>query len=118
MKKPVVIALITLVVIGIGVFAITQSPKWSLLEYEAVVQDQVTSPDGEKRLIVERTTNRYGDPLNSLSIGAETKLLDHEGKQIGLEAFASGSKVRVTLEDSFVEESPFYYPSVHEVQLL
>ena len=50
--------------------------------------------------------------------GAETKLLDHEGKQIGLEAFASGSKVRVTLEDSFVEESPFYYPSVHEVQLL
>jgi len=37
-KKAAVIALIALVVVGIGVFAITQSSKWSLLEYEAVVQ--------------------------------------------------------------------------------
>ena len=42
--------------------------KWSKLSFEAIVQEVVTQPDGETRLIVERTTEVYGNPLNSLSI--------------------------------------------------
>ena len=41
----------------------------------AVVKETVTQPDGEICLIVERTTEIYGDPINSLGIGKDTKLL-------------------------------------------
>ena len=45
-------------------------------------KETVTQPDGETRLIVERTTEIYGNPVNSLGINQDTKLLDSAGKNI------------------------------------
>ena len=86
--------------------------------YEAVVQETVTMSDGEIRLIVERTTEIYGNPLNSLHIGEETELLDIDGNKISVEDLQPGIKVKVTLKDSFTEETPFYYPIVYEIKTI
>ena len=81
-KKPIIFA--ALVVAAIVVIAvILQSSNWSNLSYEAVVQETVTMSNGEIRLIVERTTEIYGNPLNSLHISEDTKLLDMDGTLIG-----------------------------------
>ena len=93
-------------------------PKWSEKSFEAVVQETVTMQDGEIRLIVERTTEIYGNPLNSLHIGEETKLLDMDGNKISIEDLQPGIKVKVTLKDAFTEEIPFYYPTVYEVKII
>ena len=74
--------------------------------------------DGEIRLIVERTTEIYGNPLNSLHIGEETELLDIDGNKISVEDLQPGIKVKVTLKDSFTEETPFYYPIVYEIKTI
>ena len=83
-KKPIIFA--ALVVAAIVVIAvISQSSNWSNLSYEAVVQETVTMSDGEIRLIVERTTEICGNPLNSLHISEDTKLLDMDGSTISVE---------------------------------
>ena len=107
----VVIAAIIIAVIAL----ISTAPNWSNLTYEAVEQETVIMPDGENRLIVERTTEIYGSTLNSLGIGAQTKLLDSDGNEISLENLQPGTKVEVTLKDAFTEEIPFYYPTVYEI---
>lgn len=61
-KKTVIFGgmILIIAVCAIGLF--TQSPKWSQRSFEAVVKETVTQPDGETRLIVERTTEIYGKP--------------------------------------------------------
>ena len=114
-----------LIFVGIGILLVAAIvalfagiPKWSEKSFEAVVQETVTTQDGEIRLIVERTTEIYGNPLNSLHIGEETKLLDTDGKTISVEDLQPGIKVKVTLKDAFTEETPFYYPTVYEIEVL
>ncbi len=114
-----------IIFVGIGILLVaavivlfTSVPKWSEKSFEAVVQETVTTPDGEIRLIVERTTEIYGNPLNSLHIGEETKLLDIDGKALSIEDLQPGMKVKVTLKDSFTEETPIYYPIVYEIKAL
>lgn len=119
MKKKMLIIMAAIVAVIIGAVAVvTQSSNWSNLSYEAVVQETVTMPDGEIRLIVERTTEIYANPLNSLHIGEETKLLDTDGKTISVEDLQQGIKVKVTLKDAFTEETPFYYPTVYEIKII
>lgn len=118
-RKRLLIAASVLLVIAITVVVvITQSPKWSRLSYEAVVQETVTRPDGEVCLIVQRTTEIYANPLNSLSISSDTVLCDANDAEIHLEDFQPGNTVKVTLKDSFIEETPFYYPTVYEIRAI
>lgn len=93
-------------------------PKWSQQTFEAVVQETTTRPDGEVCLIVQRTTEIYSDPVNSLHISEDTSLLDAAGNKIALADLAPGATVKVTLENSFVEETPFYYPTVYEIRII
>lgn len=81
-KKIVIFGGIILIVAVCAIGLFTQSPKWSHRSFEAVVKETVTQPDGETRLIVERTTEIYGNPVNSLGINQDTKLLDSAGKNI------------------------------------
>lgn len=119
MKKNKIIFMgIGILLVATVIFLFTSVPKWSEKGFEAVVQETVTTPDGEIRLIVERTTEIYGNPLNSLHIGEETKLLDIDGKALSIEDLQPGMKVKVTLKDSFTEETPIYYPIVYEIKAL
>lgn len=116
-KKIMIIGVITALIIAIvGITAVSQSSKMSEKSFDAVVQEIVTQPDGEVRLIVERTTEIYGDPVNSLGISKDTKLLDADGNEISVDDFKQGSKVTVKLKDAFIEETPFYYPDVYEIK--
>lgn len=119
MKKKLMITgvCVLLIVVAIAVLFST-SPKWSEKTFEAVVGETVTMPDGEKRLIVERTTEIYASPLNSLCISEETKLVGADGKTISAQELQPGSTVKVSLKDSFVEETPFYYPDVYEIRVI
>lgn len=117
-KKPMIILATIATVIIVTVVVISQSPKWSSLSYEAVVQETITMSDGEIRLIVERTSEIYGNPINSLHISEDTKLLDMDGSTISVEDLKPGYKVKVTLKDSFTEETPYYYPIVYEIVLI
>lgn len=118
-KKFMIIGVVTVFIIAIvGITAVSQSPKMSEKSFDAVVQEAVTQPDGEVRLIVERTTEIYGDPTNSLGISKDTKLLDAGGKEISVDDFKQGSKVTVKLKDAFIEETPFYYPTVYEITII
>ncbi len=117
-KKPVIIIAAIIAVIIVAVAVVAQSSNWSKLSYEAVVQEAVTMPDGEIRLIVERTTEIHANPLNSLHIGEETKLIDTDGKTISVADLRLGIKVKVTLKDAFTEETPFYYPTVYEIKVI
>lgn len=111
--------MVLVVLLVVAVIALLANiPKWSEKSFEAVVQETVTMQDGEIRLIVERTTEIYGNPLNSLHIGEETKLLDMDGNKISIEDLQPGIKVKVTLKDAFTEEIPFYYPTVYEVKII
>jgi len=117
-KKLIIIGGIVLVVIAAVIGMIIGSPNWSQRSFEAIVKETVTQTDGEVRLIVERTTEIYGDPLNSLGISTDTKLLDTDGKDISVNDIQPGSSVKVTLKDAFTEETPFYYPVVYEIRLI
>lgn len=118
-KKIMIIGVIAVLIIAIvSVTAISQSSKMSEKSFDAVVQEVVTQPDGEVRLIVERTTEIYGDPVNSLGISKDTELLDTDGNEISVKDFQQGSKVTVKLKDAFIEETPFYYPAVYEIKLI
>ena len=104
-KKKIIFVGIGVLLLVAVVALLTSIPKWSEKSFE-----------GEIRLIVERTTEIYGSPLNSLHIGEETKLLDTDGKTISVEELQPGAKVKVSLKDAFTEEIPFYYPMVYEVK--
>lgn len=118
-KKIMIIGVIAVLIIAIvGITAVSQSSKMSERSFDAVVQEIVTQPDGEVRLIVERTTEIYGDPVNSLGISEDTKLLDANGNEISINDFQQGSKITVNLKDAFIEETPFYYPTVYEIKLI
>ena len=116
-KKYIIIGVIVLVIIAVVVM-ITQSSNWSKISFEAVVQETVVQSDGETRLIVERTTEIYGNPLNSLGISDQTELLNADREEISINDFQQGDIVSVTLKDAFTEEIPFYYPIVYEIRLI
>lgn len=118
-KKFMIIGAIAVLIIAIvGITAVSQSTKMSEKSFDAVVQEIVTQSDGEIRIIVERTTEIYSDPVNSLGISKDTKLLDSDGNEISVNDFKPGSKVTVKLKDAFIEETPFYYPTVYEIKLI
>lgn len=117
-KRFMIIGVIAVLLIAVGIIAVSQSSKMSEKSFDAVVQEVVTMPDGEVRLIVERTTEIYGDPINSLGISEETKLLDSDGNEISVNDFKQGSSVTVKLKDAFTEETLFYYPTVYEIKLI
>lgn len=114
-KRLIVIVVVVLIAIGAAVM-ITQSSKWSMVSFEAIVQETVTRSDGEVRLIVERTTEIYDNPLNALCISENTELVGSDGNEISFKDFQPGDSVRVTLKNAFVEETPFYYPIVYEIK--
>lgn len=114
----IIIGAVLFIAIIVVVITISQAPKWSELSFEAVVQETVNQPDGETRLIVERTTEIYGSPLNSLSISDNTELIDEEDNEISITNFNQGDTVIVVLKDAFNEESIFYYPTVYKVRLI
>lgn len=118
-KKFMIIGVIAVLIIAIvGIVAVSQSTKMSEKSFDAVVQEVVTQPDGEVRLIVERTTEIYGDPINSLGISKDTKLLDVDRNKISVNDFKQGCKVTVKLKDAFIEETLFYYPTVYEIKII
>ena len=55
---------------------------------------------------------------SNLHISEDTKLLDMDGSTISVEDLKPGYKVKVTLKDSFTEETPYYYPIVYEIVLI
>lgn len=116
-KKYIIITVVAVIIVAAAIM-ITQPFKWSGKSFEAVVQETVTRSDGEIRLIVERTTEIYGNPVNSLGVSEETKLLNANGEEIAIGDFRQGDTVSVTLKDSFTEETPFYYPVVYEIKLV
>ena len=117
-KKKIIIVGIVVLLLAAAAALFSSIPKWSEKSFEAVVQETITMPDGEIRLIVERTTEIYGNPLNALHIGEETKLLDTDGKTISVEDLQPGTKVKITLKNAFTEETPFYYPNVYEIKVI
>lgn len=118
-KRFIIIGIIAVFIVAIaGLTAVSQSSKMSEKSFDAVVQEGVMQPDGEVRLIVERTTEIYGDPVNSLGISEDTKLFDKDGNEISVDDFIQGSKVTVKLKDAIIEETPFYYPTVYEIKLI
>ena len=118
-KKFMIIGVIAALIIAIvGITAVSQSSKMSERSFDAVVQEIVTQPDGEIRLIVERTTEIYGSPINSLGISEVTKLLGGDGKEIAITNFQQGNAVTVTLKDAYTEETPYYYPTVYEIKII
>lgn len=118
-KRLIIIGAIAVLIIAIvGIIAISQSSKMSEKSFDAVVQEVVTQSDSEVRLIVERTTEIYGDPVNSLGISKDTKLLGADGNKISVNDFKQGSKVTIKLKDAFIEETPFYYPTVYEIKII
>lgn len=118
-KKPkLIIIMVIFAVIICGVILVSQSSKWSELQFEAVVEEIVTQSNGEVRLIVKRTSEIYGSPTNSLGISESTKLLDAQGKEIPISDFEQGTAVKVSLKDAFTEEVPFYYPTVYEIRII
>lgn len=107
-----------MVIVAVGITMVSQSSKWSEKSFEAVIQEVVTQTDGEVRLIVERKTEIYGNPMNSLGISKDTKLLNSNGSAISITDFEQGNFVRVTLKEAFTEETPFYYPTVYEIRII
>lgn len=117
-KKKLVIVGIVLSVIAVVTALIILSPSWSKKTFEGVVKELVTKPNGEIRLIVQRTTEIYADPMNSLHISDDTVLIDSNGETISVDDLQQGYTVEVTLKDSFVEETPFYYPTVYQIEVI
>lgn len=111
-----------ILILAMLVITVIQMPKWadqwSRKSYEAIIQGIVVQPDGEVRLIVERVTEIYSDPLNALRISEHTVFVDREGKSASVEQLQPGDRVEVTLKDSFIEETPYYYPTVYKISIL
>lgn len=116
-SKKYITIIVTVAAIIIAIIMITQPFNWSKKSFEAVVRETVTQSDGEIRLIVERTTEIYSTPINSLGISGETKLLATNGTEITIDDIQQGDTISVTLKDSFTEETPIYYPTVYEIKL-
>lgn len=108
-KYTIIILLILIVIIG-GIVVIRNPQKWSELEFEGVILEVSVQSDDEIRLIIERTTNIYGDSINSLGISEDTKLVSASGNIISIAELEKGMGVKVSLKDAFTEEIPFYYP--------
>ena len=106
-----------IVIIG-GIVVIRNPQKWSELEFEGVILEVSVQSDDEIRLIIERTTNIYGDSINSLGISEDTKLVSASGNIISIAELEKGMGVKVSLKDAFTEEIPFYYPTVYEIRAL
>lgn len=85
--------------------------------FKDVVHNIVKQPNGEHRLIVERTTEVYGNPVNSLTISKDTVLIGRKDKKLTINDFQRGQTVTVSLKDAFTEETPYYYPTVYEVKI-
>lgn len=117
-KRLMIVGIMAALVSVIGAMAINQSPRWSEKSFEAIVQETVMQPDGEIRLIVERTTEIYGNPVNSLGISEDTKLLGKNRMELSINDFQQGNAVTVTLKDAFTEETPYYYPTVYEIKII
>ena len=117
-KRMVIGIMIILAAIVVGVTVVSQSPRWSEKSFKAIVQETVTQPDGEIRLVIERTTEVYGSPVNSLGISEDTKLLGKDGEELSIDDFQQGKAVTVTLKDAFTEETPYYYPTVYEIKII
>ena len=117
-KRLMIVGIMAALVIVIGAMAINQSPRWSEISFEAIVQETVMQPDGEIRLFVEQTTEIYGNPVNSLGISEDTKLPGKNGKELSINDFQQGNAVTVTLKDAFTEETPYYYPTVYEIKII
>lgn len=86
--------LIVLLIAVVGITAVTQSAKWSEKSFDAVVRQAVVQSDGETRLIVERTTEIYGNPVNSLGISKATKLLEQTGMRCPWKIFSRAVRLR------------------------
>ncbi len=118
-KKRIVIGImIILAAIVVGVTVVSQSPRWSEKSFEAIVKETVIQPDGEIRLVIERTTEVYGSLVNSLGISEDTKLLGKDGEELSIDDFQQGNAVTVKLKDAFTEETPYYYPTVYEIKMM
>ena len=118
-KKRIVIGImIILAAIVVGVTVVSQFPRWSEKSFEAIVKETVIQPDGEIRLVIERTTEVYGSPVNSLGISEDTKLLGKDGEELSIDDFQQGNVVTVKLKDAFTEETPYYYPTVYEIKMM
>lgn len=117
-KKLMIVGIMAVLAIVAGAMVISQSPRWSEKSFQAIVQEIVMQSDGEIRLIVERTTEIYGSPVNSLGISEDTKLLGKDGKELSIDDFQQGKAVTVTLKDAFTEETPYYYPTVYEIKII
>ena len=115
-KRMVIGIMIILAAIVVGVTVVSQSPRWSEKSFKAIVQETVTQPDGEIRLVIERTTEVYGSPVNSLGISEDTKLLGKDGEELSIDDFQQGNAVTVKLKDAFTEGTPYYYPTVYEIK--
>ena len=117
-KRLMIVGIMAALVIVIDAMAMNQSPRWSEISFEAIVQETVMQPDGEIRLFVEQTTEIYGNPVNSLGISEDTKLPGKNGKELSINDFQQGNAVTVTLKDAFTEETPYYYPTVYEIKII
>ena len=117
-KRMVIGIMIILAAIVVGVTVVSQSPRWSEKSFEAIVKETVIQPDGEIRLVIERTTEVYGSPVNSLGISEDTKLLGKDGEELSIDDFQQGNVVTVKLKDAFTEETPYYYPTVYEIKMM
>lgn len=69
-------------------------------------------------MIIERTMEIYGSPVNLLGISEDTKLSGKGGEELSINGFQRGNAVKVTLKDAFTEETPYYYPTVYEVKII
>lgn len=116
-KYTIIILLILIVIIG-GIVVIRNPQKWSELEFEGVILEVSVQSDDDIRLIIERTTNIYGDSINSLGISEDTKLVSASGNIISIAELEKGMGVKVSLKDAFTEEIPFYYPTVYEIRII
>ena len=106
-KKLMIVVMAILIVVVAILVVVNQSTKWSRKSFEAVIQENIVQPDGEIRLNVERTTEIYSNPLNSLHISEETELVGSDGKEIQIEDLQPGNTVEVILKDSFVKKHLF-----------
>lgn len=116
-KKKFILLGIAIVIVIISFLIMNPPSQWSQKTFDAVVEEIVEQPNTETRMIVERTTEIYGNPRNSLGITTDTKLLDSQGKEISISDFQKGDLVRIQLKDAFTEETPFYYPIVYEIKM-
>lgn len=51
-------------------------------------------------MIIERTMEIYGSPVNLLGISEDTKLSGKGGEELSINGFQRGNAVKVTLKDA------------------